>query len=140
MPDPNELHASHGPSEKSASRRSSSQRDFEIEFFERVLRRDPSYVDVLRILGQELTERGLHLRGLQIDQRLVRLRPNDPVARYNLACSYALLHQNGLAVEALRKAIELGYEDRDHLESDSDLDNLRNDPEYQRLLHEHGWE
>jgi hypothetical protein len=105
-----------------------------------VLRRDPSYVDVLRVLGHELTEKGLHLRGLQIDKRLVRLRPDDPLARYNLACSYALLHHNRLAVQALRKAIELGYEDREHLERDSDLDGLRNDPEFHEFLNEQGWE
>src|SRR5205085_6246373 len=68
-----------------------SQLDFEIDFFGGILERLPDYVDVLRIMGNNLTLKGRYMQGLQVDKRLVQLRPSDPLAHYNLACSYALL-------------------------------------------------
>src|SRR5262249_55123441 len=44
-----------------------SQLDFEIEFFERILSRDPNYVEVLMILGELFTQKGCHRRALQVD-------------------------------------------------------------------------
>ena len=75
----------------SARVRDQQQLDFELDFFEGVLSRCPDYVDVLRIMGNLLTLKGRFADGLQIDKRLVQLRPNDALAHYNLACSFALL-------------------------------------------------
>lgn len=113
-----------------------SQLDFEIEFFQAILRGFPDYVDVLRILGNNLTLKGRLREGLAIDQRLVRLRPADCLAHYNLACTYALLGKTDDAFGALRSAIEFGYRDFDYLTQDHDLDSLRGDPRYRQLLAE----
>src|SRR5688572_29844621 len=86
-----------------------NQLDFELEFYDRILERFPNYVDVLRVQGNNLTLKGRFAEGLQIDKRLVRLRPEDPLAHYNLACSYALLKRADHAIKTLRRAIELGY-------------------------------
>ena len=69
-----------------------------------------------------------------MDERLVCLLPEDPVARYNLACSYALLSENKDAVRQLCKAVELGYDDLEHLRHDPDLDNIRDVPEYLHIV------
>lgn len=119
--------------------RAGDQVDFEIGLYERILESDPCFAEVLRVLGHHLTGKGHYDRGLRVDRQLVRIFPQDPWVRYNLACSYALLKHSRPAVDALRKAIELGYSDAEHLEQDSDLDSLRNDPEYRRLLKECGW-
>jgi tetratricopeptide (TPR) repeat protein len=73
---------------------------------------------------------------LQIDRRLVQLRPTDALAHYNLACSYALLKKVDSAIKALRKAIELGYRDFRYMREDRDLDALRRDPRFRQLLRE----
>src|SRR5262249_50917167 len=86
-----------------------SQLDFELEFFSRILERHPGYVDVLRVQGNNLTLKGRYAEGMQIDKRLVSLRPNDPLAHYNLACSYALLKRPEQAIKTLRRSAELGY-------------------------------
>lgn len=113
-----------------------NQLDFELAFFDAILQRSPDYVDVLRVQGNNLTMKGRHADGLQIDKRLVRLRPMDPLAHYNLACSYALLRKNDLAIKTLRQAIELGYRDFRYLREDRDLDPIRNDPRFKQLLRE----
>jgi beta-lactamase regulating signal transducer with metallopeptidase domain len=55
-------------------------------------------------------------------------------AQYNLACSYAMLNRPDAALDALESAVESGTAHYGHLENDSDLDNLRDEPRFQALL------
>src|SRR5579871_4342539 len=113
-----------------------NQVDFELEFFAGVLGRNPDYIDALRVMGNLLTLKGRFAEGLQIDRRLVQLRPGDALAHYNLACSYALLKKVDPALKALRRAVELGYRDFRYMREDRDLDTLRHDPRFRQLLRE----
>jgi tetratricopeptide (TPR) repeat protein len=118
--------------------REQSQLDFDLEFFDGVLRRHPEYLDVLRCQGQLLSRKGLHARALEIDRRVVQLAPKDAVAHYNLGCSLALMGYSQEAVHALRQALRHGYSDIDYLEADRDLESVRNHPDYEELLREFG--
>jgi tetratricopeptide (TPR) repeat protein len=113
-----------------------NQLDFELDFFGRILERHPDYVDVLRVQGNNLTLKGRYAEGLQLDRRLIQLRPADALAHYNLACSYALLKKVDPAIKALRKAVELGYCDFRYMREDRDLDAVRHDPRFRQLLRE----
>ena len=115
-----------------------SQLDFELDFFSGILQRHPDYVDVLRLQGNNLTLKGRYAEGLQIDKRLVQLRPSDALAHYNLACSYSLLKKPDLALKTLRRAIELGYRDFRYMKDDHDLDAIRHDPRFRQLMREFG--
>lgn len=131
-----------GPESKAASRNlkdlaDQSQLDFELEFFGGILDRHGDYVDVLRVMGNNLTLKGRAGDGLEIDRRLVRLKPQDALAHYNLACSYALIKRTDAALQALRRAIELGYRDFRYMRQDHDLDTIRDDPRYRQLLQEY---
>lgn len=108
--------------------------DFTVWFLEGILENNPNYVDCLVYLGNIYTATGRYEEGLKLDQRLVKLRPEDPLAHYNLACSYSLLGNLDAAFEALEKAVALGYKDLEHLQKDRDLNNLREDVRYQELL------
>jgi tetratricopeptide (TPR) repeat protein len=116
---------------------SDQQIDFELEFFGGVLSRCPDYVDVLRVMGHLLTLKGRFAEGLQIDRRLIQLRPNDALAHYNLACSYALLKRPDQSLKMLRRAVELGYRDFRYMKEDRDLDSVRHDPRFRALLKEY---
>jgi len=115
-------------------RQSNDELDFEIAFFERILKRLPNSVDVLMALGNNYTERGLFEKGLGIDQRLCRLRPTDPIIHYNLACSFAIVGKVDQAIETLEHAVALGYHDCSYLQRDPDLDGIRRDPRYKALI------
>jgi tetratricopeptide (TPR) repeat protein len=108
--------------------------DFEIGFYERILKRLPDSLDVLMALGNDYTERGLHEKGVKVDERLCDLRPTDPVVHYNLACSYSLVGQVDQAIAMLEHAVTLGYHDCAYLQRDPDLDTIRRDPRYQALV------
>jgi tetratricopeptide (TPR) repeat protein len=99
--------------------------DTKIEFIEGLIRRDPDYVDALQILGDHYTERGRINDGLQVDERLARLEPQNPLVFYNLACSYSLAGELEQAAAALEKALQLGYRDFGWLAKDPDLKKLR---------------
>lgn len=120
----------------SARMHDQQQLDFELDFFEGVLRRCPDYVDVLRIMGNLLTLKGRFNDGLQIDKRLVQLRPHDALAHYNLACSFALLKRPEQSLKTLRRAIELGYRDFRYMKEDRDLDSIRHDPRFRQMMRE----
>jgi len=107
---------------------------FEIDFFEAVHRRCPSYVDVVGLLGALYTKAGRISDGLKMDRKLVRLDPENPTAHYNLACSLALSKKRPDALRSLRKALSLGYDDLDWMEQDPDLEMLKQDPEFRQLL------
>jgi tetratricopeptide (TPR) repeat protein len=113
-----------------------SQLDFELDFYEAILGRNPDFVDVLRVHGNNLTLKTRYEDGLKIDRRLVQLRPKDALAHYNLACSYALLKKIDQSLRALRRAFELGYHDFRYVREDRDLAALRKDQRFRQLLRE----
>jgi tetratricopeptide (TPR) repeat protein len=108
--------------------------DFEISFYENLLKENPNFVEALIALGDAYTKRGCYEDGLKIDQRLVQLRPDDPTVHYNLACSYSLLKMAKPCLAVLKKAIQLGYRDFSFMKKDPDLDFIRRDPRYKELL------
>jgi len=114
---------------------SASQRDLDIKigFMEGLVRRDPDYADVLQLLGDHYTQRGLYAEGLEVDERLARLEPSNAVVFYNLACSYSLTDQFDRAALALEKALSLGYRDFAWLAKDPDLKKFRQQPAYDEI-------
>jgi len=107
---------------------------FEIGFFESVLRRDPRGTDVIEILGGLYTKQGRIADGLRMDRRLVRLQPTNHTAHYNLACSLALSKRRSEALRSLREAVRLGYEDFEWMSHDPDLTCLKDHPEFAAIL------
>jgi tetratricopeptide (TPR) repeat protein len=108
--------------------------DFEIKFFESVLRRDRNYAAVVELLGSLYTRQGRIADGLKMDRKLVKLQPANATAHYNLACSLALVKRNAAALDELRRAIELGYRDFDWMQQDPDLEALKKHPAFRSLL------
>ena len=113
-----------------------TQLDFELEFFGKILAALPDFADALRVQACNLTMKGRLQDGLAVDEKLVTVRPTDPTAHYNLACRYALLKQRDQAITTLRKAVELGYRDFEFMQEDHDLDSIRKDPRFRKLLKE----
>lgn len=114
---------------------SAEQRDLDtkIHFIEGLIRRDPNYVDALQLLGDHYTQRGRYAEGLNVDERLARLEPQNPMVFYNLACSYSLTDELDRAAFALDHAIKLGYRDFKWLARDPDLKKLRASPVFADL-------
>jgi hypothetical protein len=55
-------------------------------------------------------------------------------ALYNLCCTYSLLNNKTLALQYLKKAIAAGYANYSHAQADKDLDNIRHETTFKKML------
>lgn len=107
---------------------------FEIDFYKGLIKNSPNFIEALAALGDLHTKAGMYKEGLAVDEKLVQLKPKDPIVLYNLACSYSLLNEVDKAFRSFKKAINCGYYDFEHLEQDEDLSNLRKDRRFKEYL------
>jgi predicted Zn-dependent protease len=110
------------------------ENDFLVEFLEAALKSDADNVEVLVELGELYTQLDRVQDGLEIDQKLVKLLPENPTIRYNLACSLALTGQTQKALRELEAAMRRGFNDFRLLKQDEDLASLRGEPGFRALL------
>ena len=96
------------------------------------LPKDDPYLHVL--IGNGFLEDGQYERAAAEYGKALELAPESQLAWYNLACALSRLERVPEAVAALRKAIEHGYDEPAWMRSDPDLDNLREDPAFGRLV------
>lgn len=66
---------------------------------------------------------------------IIAREPRNATAYYNLACVESLCFKVNLALTYLEKAVALGFNDYEHIEDDSDLDNIRYHPRYKELMY-----
>ncbi|RMG14696.1 MAG: hypothetical protein D6731_09880 [Planctomycetota bacterium] len=64
----------------------------------------------------------------------VEIFPQQPVAHYNLACTYSQAGKEAQAVTELRECFRLGFKDLTHMARDVDLDPLRRSALFRKAL------
>jgi tetratricopeptide (TPR) repeat protein len=74
-----------------------------------------------------------HELAIEILEELRAETPDDPVVHFNLACAYSLTGKKDQAFDHLRRAIEIDGNFRDNALKDSDLDPIRDDPEFSAI-------
>lgn len=62
--------------------------------------------------------------------KTIELEPENSWYYYNVCCFYALKEDPANALEWLEKALQKGFNDWQHLESDSDIESIRETPEF----------
>ncbi|MDR1369250.1 MAG: transglutaminase domain-containing protein [Dysgonamonadaceae bacterium] len=55
---------------------------------------------------------------------------------YNLACAYSMTKKKDKAIDYFKKAVEAGFDEKGHIEEDTDLDNIRKDKRFIKILAE----
>ena len=60
--------------------------------------------------------------------------PDVADSHYNIACSQSLAGDIEQALASVEAAFRAGFQDKDHIESDSDLDNIRDHERFRCLL------
>jgi len=105
-----------------------------IELIEQHLDMNPDDTRALYIGAANLSSLGDAKRAKDWAGRAFEAGRNEPMVLYNVACTYALLGESERAMELLEEAVNLGWGDRAWLETDSDLDSLRDIPRFKFLL------
>lgn len=67
-------------------------------------------------------------------ERALESDRGEPSVLYNVACMYAQLDDKDRAIELLTEAIDQGYGHRAWVENDGDLETLREDDRFKKLL------
>src|SRR5688500_10458358 len=82
---------------------------FELSLFESALAGDSNNVDLLVALGEAYDKKGFLEKGLAVGMKLVQIRPEEASYQYRLACRHSLLGHIDPALQALTRALQLGY-------------------------------
>lgn len=85
-----------------------------------------------------LFEEGQDEQGRIYLDRAIASDPDDAMNLYNVACVYAHIGKVEEALDCLERSVGKGMAELDWMQNDSDLDNLRDHPRFQKLLAEAG--
>ena len=94
----------------------------------------PEDVRARILLANRLAEIGEAEEAVRHLETAVALRPNDGNTIYNAACTYGLLARKSEALDTFKKAVAAGYRNMDWAKRDSDLQLLREDPQFLELV------
>ena len=97
----------------------------------------PADVDKMMEQGIKYIETGDYANAIKTYQEILTATDNKDtkaMAYYNLACTYSLMKEKAPALEYLEKSIKNGYDNRESIENDKDLDFLRAMPEYKTII------
>lgn len=67
-------------------------------------------------------------------ERALREHPDESLLHYNLACYWSLAGNSSKAIDALATALELDPDLRSLIAEEQDFDQLRGNPEFDRLI------
>jgi tetratricopeptide (TPR) repeat protein len=113
---------------------SSEQEDTIIESYEQTIRIYPDNASNHKNLGLAYDKLSKNEEAIESYKHVIRIDPDFRNAHYNLACRYSLLGNINKALKSLGKAIDLGFDDIKHIENDSDLNGLRDEAGYKKLI------
>lgn len=86
--------------------------------------------------GSDLYDRHRYERAAEAYEKAAELGYRSGTALYNAGCSYALAKQPDQAITALRGAFDEGFDDPEQYAEDEDLNSLRADPRFQKLMND----
>ncbi|MBC8198731.1 MAG: tetratricopeptide repeat protein [Desulfobacteraceae bacterium] len=67
-------------------------------------------------------------------QKSLSIQPDNPSTYYNIACMYSIQNRVEKSIDFLKRAIEKGYDNWDHIRNDRDLENVRGSSGYRELV------
>lgn len=105
-----------------------------IDSIKRHLDMNPDDTRALYLGAANLSSLGESELALDWANRAYDAGRTDTLVLYNVACTYALLGETERALDLLENAVSLGWGDRAWLETDSDLDSLRDHSRFRKLL------
>jgi len=105
------------------------------EILEQVLEQQPQLDGIRPIYATFLSALGFNEEArAQLTEEVIETANTDHDVSYWLASAYAMEGERAEALKWLRRAIELGNENRAWFEKDKNWDALRDDPEYQEII------
>ncbi len=105
-----------------------------LELYPRYLSQHPDDARAHILYATDLAQVGKIEEAKIEGAKALELSPDDALMQYNGACFYARMGESKQAIDYLRKAITTGWENFEWMKRDTDLDSIRNEPEYLKLV------
>ncbi len=120
----------------SMGREDDARRAYEraLEVADRFLELNPDSLAARLNRASGLMALGRREEAFEQAQSVIESGSRDQRVLYNTACFYSLAGEVEPALETLKRTVDAGYAAADWARNDSDLDNIRQDPRFQRLL------
>lgn len=90
-------------------------------------------VQAIQEADKQLKEKKYEKAGLLYEITL-KSGNEHPNLLYNMACAYAKADKKKKALKYLEKAVEKGFKDLAHIKKDKDLDSLRGEKKYKKII------
>ena len=108
--------------------------DDALEPLTRASRADAENIHIWLALGWCYKRTGRIAKAIESLEQALTADPNEAIVHYNLACYMSLARRKPGALKHLSRAIALEPRYREMVDSESDFDPLRNDPDFQAVL------
>jgi adenylate cyclase len=105
-----------------------------LDLVQRHLEMNPHDTRALYVGANQLCNVGEYEKGLELAERALGQDEKEPVVLYNVACFYAMAGDPEKSLDLLERAVENGWGDRAWLETDSDLESLRDTDRFKAIL------
>ena len=105
-----------------------------LKVYERYLSQHPDDARGHMYFATDLAQVGRFEEAKVQAAKALELSPDDPLMLYNATCFYSQMGEKKLAIESLKNAFAVGYANYDWLKRDTDLDTLRNEPEFIEIM------
>jgi tetratricopeptide (TPR) repeat protein len=108
--------------------------DKAIKDYDKAIRLDPKTGLAFIRRGDAWSQKKEYDKAIKDLDEAIRLDAKSGYAFYVKACCFALQSKSDVAIENLQRAIELDFRDFEQMKQDTDLDSIRNDPRYKKLI------
>ncbi|MFH1230142.1 MAG: heavy metal-binding domain-containing protein [Planctomycetota bacterium] len=93
-------------------------------------------IEKLNTEGMECVQKSEYDKAMKCFNAVLAKYPTNPGTLYNIACTCSLIGDKEKSVTYLTKAVNNGYNNWEWMEQDKDLDNIRNEKAYQKIIGE----
>jgi len=104
------------------------------EAFQSAIQLNPKHVDARFRIAVIYSQQARYSEAINELKQLIAIKPDTPALYYNIACLQARQNNSEDAVEWLKKALNHGYANWDHIKTDPDLENIRGSSSFKTLL------
>jgi len=105
-----------------------------INDFNKAIELNPKNPDYYTLRGDSHTKLGKYHEAINDFNKAMELNPQDAGTYYNKSCIYSLMGNEPNACKYLKRSIELGWKDWEHIKNNTYFNNIRNSNCYREIM------
>lgn len=106
-----------------------------IKYYKQIMEKSPDFLLAPFNLGLVYAKQENYKDAIKVtEEALKESKDKNDKVYYNLACFYSLNKDESEAIKSFEEAVKLGFRDFEKIESDKDLDNIRNNKKFIKIV------